>query len=95
LEKVQNGVPHGSFLETLFILIYVNGFLNVSDKSCPILFAHDTSFVVANCDETEFKFNIIQTFTEINKWFHSNLLMLKYYETYFLKFLTETDHEII
>ena len=46
----------------------------VSHKPIPILFADDTSFIIANCDETEFKFNTNEIFTEINKWFHSNLL---------------------
>jgi hypothetical protein len=30
----------------------------------------------------------------MNKWFHSNLLMLNYDKTYFLQFLTKSDHEI-
>jgi hypothetical protein len=67
---------------------------SVSDKSSPILFADDTSFITANRNETEFKFNINETFNEINKWFHSSLLMLNYKKTYLLQFLTKTDHEI-
>jgi len=67
---------------------------SVSDKSSPILFADDTSFIIANCNETEFKFNTNDIFHEINKWFHSNLLMLNYDNTYFMQFLTKTDHEI-
>jgi hypothetical protein len=66
----------------------------LSDKSSPILFADDTSFIIANCNETKFKFNTNEIFNEINKLFHSNLLMLNYDKKYFLKFLTKTDHEI-
>jgi hypothetical protein len=67
-EKVQHGVPRGSVLGTLFFLIYVNDLSKiVSDKSIPILFADKTSFIIANCDETEFKFNTNEIFTEINK----------------------------
>jgi len=33
-------------------------------------------------------------FNELNKLFHSNLLMLKYEKTYFLQFLSKTDYEI-
>jgi len=62
--------------------------------SSPILFADDTSFIIANRDETEFKFNTNEIFNEINKWFHSNLLMLHYDKTNFLQFLTKTDHDI-
>ena len=60
-----------------FFLIYINDLSkSVSDKSSPNLFADDTSFIIANRDETEFKFKTNEIFNEINKWFHSNLLML-------------------
>ena len=83
-EKVQHGVLQGSFLGTLFLLIYVNDLSkSVSDKSSPVLFADDTSFIIENRDEITFKFSTNEIFTEINKWFHSNLLMLNYNKTYF------------
>jgi hypothetical protein len=76
-------------------LIQVNDLSkSVSDKSSPILFADDTSFITANRDEAKFKINTNETFNEINKWFHSNLLILNYDKTYFLQFLTKTDYEI-
>jgi hypothetical protein len=83
-----------SVLRPLLFLIYINNLSkSISDKCSPILFADDTSFIITNPDETEFKSNI-DTFTEINKWFHSNLLMLNYDKTYFLQFLTKTEQEI-
>jgi len=49
-------------------LIYVNDLSkSVSDKSSPILFADDTGLVIANHDETKFKFNTNEIFNEINK----------------------------
>jgi len=76
-------------------LVYINDLSkSVSDKSIPILFVDDTSFIIVNWDEIEFKFKTNEIFNEINKWFHSNLLMLNYDETYFLEFLTKTDNEI-
>ena len=75
-------------------LIYINLSKSVSDKSSPILFADDTNFIIANRDETEFKFKTNEILNEINKWFHSNVLWLNYDKTYFLPFLTKTDNEI-
>ena len=51
-------------------------------------------FIIASRDETEFKFKTNEIFNEINKWFHSNLLMLNYDKTYFLQFLTKSDNAI-
>ena len=82
MEKVQYEVPQGSFLGTLFLLTCVNDLSkSVSDKSSPNLFDDDTSFIIANRDETEFKFSTNEIFNEINKWFYSNLLMLNYDKT--------------
>ena len=80
---------------TLLFLIYVNDLSKIiSDKSSPILFAEDTSFIIANCNEIKFKFNANEIFKEINKWFHSNLLMINYDKTYFLQFLAKTYYAI-
>ena len=94
-KEVGHVVPHGSVIGPLLFLIYINDLSkSVSDKSSPILFADDTSFIIANRDETEFKFKVNDIFNEINKWFHSNLLMLNCDKTYFMQFLTKTDNEI-
>jgi hypothetical protein len=67
---------------------------SVLDKSSPLLFANDTSFIIANRDENIFKFLANEVFNEINKWFYSNMLMLNSYKTCFMQFVTKTDHEI-
>jgi hypothetical protein len=69
-KKVQHRVLQGSVLGSLHVLflIYINDLSkSVSDTCSPILFADDTSVIITNPDETEFKFNINDTFTEINK----------------------------
>jgi hypothetical protein len=76
-------------------VIYINDFSkSVLDKSSPLLFTDDTSFIIASCEESIFKFLANEVFNEITKWFHSNLLMLNYDGTYFMQFVTKTDHDI-
>jgi hypothetical protein len=82
-------------LGPLFFLIYINDLSkSVLDKSNPLLFADDTSFIIANRDENIFKPHTKEVFNELNKWFYSNLLMLNYDKTYFMQFVTKTNYEI-
>ena len=66
---------------------------SIIDKSIPILFADDTSFIVTNHDDSELRHKVNEVFNKVNKWFHSNLLILNYDKTYFLQFQTKENKE--
>ena len=66
---------------------------SIFDKSIPILFADDTSFIVTNHDDSELRRKVNEVFNKVNRWFHSNLLMLNYDKTYFLQFQTKANKE--
>jgi hypothetical protein len=93
-KEVQHGVPQGSVLGPLLFLIYINDLpKSIFDKSIPILFADDTSFIVTNHDDSQLRHKVNEVFNKVNKWFHSNLLMLNYDKTYFLQFQTKANKE--
>jgi hypothetical protein len=64
--------------------IYINDLSKiVSGKSVPILFADDTSFIIANYGDSESRHKVNEVFNKINKRFLSNSLRLNYDKTYF------------
>ena len=54
-----------------------------------ILFADDTSIIIANTNVHEYKHNIKVAIHEINNWFVNNLLTVNFDKTYFLQFFTK------
>jgi len=77
----------------LFLICINDLSKNVSDRSIPILFADDTSFILTSYDASELSCKANEVFNIINKWFHSNSLMLKYNKTYFLQFQTKRNNQ--
>jgi hypothetical protein len=86
-------LSYNSVATTLYRTLYINdSSKSMSDKSIPILFADDTSFIITN-DDKEFRHKVNEVFHKINNRFHSNLLMLNYDKTYFLQFTTKANKE--
>ena len=78
----------------IIVLICINDLSqNVSDRSIPILFADGTSFILTSYDASELSHKANEVFNIINKWFHSNSLMLNYNKTYILQFQTKTNNQ--
>jgi hypothetical protein len=92
-ESVTDGVPQGNILGPLLFLLYVNDLPNViSDIFNLILYADDTSLIITNSDSQMFEKDINTAILQLNRWFHSNLLLLNLEETDFLQFLTKNTN---
>jgi hypothetical protein len=61
----------------------------IPDISNPVLYADNTSLIFTNSDLQVFEKRCEYCCTKVNKWFHSNLLLLNLEKTYFLQFLTK------
>ena len=80
------GVPQGSILGSLFLLLYINNIINTSAIFQLILFADDTNVFVSHKDK-DCLTNILNA--ELNKlsiWFRANRLSLNLKKTKFIVF---------
>lgn len=94
-KRVNYGVPQGSVLGPLLFLIYINDLPRTIDNYADsVLFADDTSIIIANTNVKEYKHNIKLAMHEINNWFVNNALTINYNKTYFLQFFTKKQKEV-
>ena len=80
---------------SFFLLINTNDLTNITaNPSKPVLFADDTSIIIANPSPSKFKEDINNIIDNINDWFRGNSLSLNFDKTYFLQFRPKNSHEI-
>ena len=94
-KRVNYGVPQGFVLGPLLFSIYINDLPRTINKYAEsVLYADDTSIIIANTNVHEYKHNIKLSMHEINNWIVKNLLTVNYNKTYFLQFFTKKQKEV-
>ena len=68
--KIKHSVPQGSILGPLFFLLGMNDLLNImADSLKLVLFAGDTSIIIANPSPSKFKQDIDNIIDNTSDWF--------------------------
>jgi len=86
-ELVKHGVPQGSILGPLLFLFYINDLPQlIKDIALPLLFADDTSFLIANSNLMNMNQDLKLVLGITQEWFKSNIMLLNYDKTTFMQF---------
>jgi hypothetical protein len=65
----------------LLFLFYINYLPKIVPYNSKLTFADDTSLIFCNTNYLDFKTTINNEFSQLNKWFVDNLLLLNYEKT--------------
>ena len=59
-----------------------------------VLFTDDTSLLITVSNDLDFNINVNQFFRNIISWFNSNLVILNFNKTHYVKFRTKNYYQV-
>jgi hypothetical protein len=88
--RVKRGVPQGSILGPLLFILHINDLPNsIMQNATPIIFADDTSILIARHDANKLQEDLTQIYIQVLEWFKQNSLSLNINKTFFTQFFTK------
>ena len=85
-EIITSGVPKGSILGPLLLLLYLNYVALVTKASLPVLFADDTNILTTGKDSKEMCDKAIEDLENIQEKFCCNKLPMNFLKTHYMIF---------
>jgi hypothetical protein len=94
-KPIKHGVPLGSILDPLLFLLYINDLSMVTGKNAKlILYADDTSFIIANPRPMVFTNNVNETLMAVTTWFSNHQLSLNLDKITYLQCRTKNSQKL-
>ena len=94
MKKITCGVPQGSILGPLLILLYIDGIASVSNILSSILFADDTTLFCSSKNLQELTAIVNNELGNVMQWLNANRLSLNIDKTNFTLFRPKGKNEI-
>ena len=89
MKQIVCGVPQGSILGPLLVLLYINDISSVSSVFSSVLFADDTTLLYSSNNLQELSATVDNELSNIMQWLNANRLSLNIEKTIFFDIQTQ------